>query len=393
MVKKLLEGIRVVDITVYVTGPVTSQALADAGAEVIKIETANKRGPAGLPRQMMTSGYPNSTGKLSVSINFASPKGLELAHRLIAQADIVVENLAGGTLTRRRLGYEDLKKIKPDIIMLSTCMQGQTGPHSSHAASGHKLSALSGFNHISGWPDRNPGWVGTYTDFVAPRYNIIAIMAALDYRRRTGKGQFLDMSQNEAGVQFMGPIILDYDVNKRVAGREGNNNPNAAPHNAYRCIGEDRWCAIAVFTDEEWQSFCRVIENPALVKNPRFATLAARKENEEEMDKLVNEWTSKHTAQTVMTLMQETGVAAGMVENVQDQMESDPQLKHRRFFWEVEEPQPENESSLTAGPGYLLSLRIRQAPPIGEHNDYVLKDILGLPDEEITELTNEGAIG
>ncbi len=391
---KLLEGIRVIDVTVYVTGPVTTQSLADCGAEVIKIDTGSKRSAGGPARaaMAMTGGYPNSTGKMSVTINFTTPRGLELAHRLIAKSDVVVENLAGGTLTRRGLGYEDLKKIKPDIIMLSTCMQGQTGPYAAHAASGHKLSALSGFNHITGWPDRGPGWVGTYTDFVAPRYNIIAVMAALEYRRRTGKGQFLDMSQNEAGAQFMGPLVLDYVVNKRVANREGNKYLSAAPHNAYRCVGEDRWCAIAVFTDEEWQSLCGVIGSPELTNDPRFATLLARKENEEELDRLITEWTLKHTPAAVMTLMQEAGVAAGMVENVEDQMERDPHLKYRHFFWEVEE-QAEGKAPVSIEPDYRLSLRIRQGPSLGEHNDYVFKDVLGMSDKEITELENEGTIG
>ena len=153
MGKKLLEGIRVACITGHVTGPVTSQALADCGAEVINIETVNKRGRMGMPGG--APDYPNFTGKLSVSLNFTTPKGLELAHKLIAQSDIVVENMAGGILATRMMGYEDLKKINPDIIMLSTCMQGQTGPHSAHAASGHKLSALAGFNHITGCLTRN----------------------------------------------------------------------------------------------------------------------------------------------------------------------------------------------------------------------------------------------
>ncbi|MFC2015098.1 CaiB/BaiF CoA transferase family protein [Chloroflexota bacterium] len=390
---KLLEGIRIVDVTVYVTGPVTTQALADCGAEVIKIDSGSKRSAGGMPRAaMMGSGYPNSTGKLSVTINFTSPRGLELAHNLIAKSDIVVENLAGGTLTRRGLGYEDLKKIKPDIIMLSTCMQGQTGPHAAHAASGHKLSALTGYNHLTGWPERQPAWVGTYTDFVAPRYNIIAIMAALDYRRRTGKGQFLDMSQYEAGVQFLAPLLLDNVVNKRVADRMGNKCDYAAPHNVYRCAGDERWCAIAVFTDEEWRNFCKVIDNPSLAEDPKLATLLARKENEEELDGLITEWTIKHTPKTVMMLMQEGGVAAGMVENVQDQMESEPHLKHRHFFWELEQPE-ERQEPPPLDPDYRLSLRIRQGPSLGENNDYVFKDILGMPDDKITELVNDGVIG
>ncbi|MBA7628306.1 Succinyl-CoA:(R)-benzylsuccinate CoA-transferase subunit BbsF [subsurface metagenome] len=393
MGKKLLEGIRVVEVTVYHTGPLTTQALSNLGAEVIKIETRSQL-TGGAPGAAMTGMHQKATNKLSVTLNFASPRGLELARRIIAKTDIVVENMAGGSLIRKGLGYEDLKKIKPDIIMLSTCMQGQTGPYASHAASGHKLSALSGFNHIHGWPDREPAWIAAYTDNIAPRYNIVAILAALDYRRRTGKGQFLDMSQNEAGVQFIAPLILDYVVNKRVAGREGNKYPYAAPHNAYRCIGEDRWCAIAVFTDEEWQSFCKVIGNPALAKDPRFATLLARKENEEELDRLVNEWTINHTANAVMNMMQAEGVAAGMVENAEDQVDSDPQLKYRHFFWELEHPEIGKFLS-PAGVHFLMSkadYELQRSPLLGEHNDYVFKDLLGLSDEEITELVNEGVI-
>ncbi|MBI2850289.1 MAG: CoA transferase [Chloroflexi bacterium] len=387
--KKLLEGIRSVEVTVYVTGPVTTQLLADCGAEAIQIETGSRRmGAAGFRR---TEERKNATGKLSVSLNFTTPKGLELARRLISKADIFVENLAGGTLGRRGLGYEDIRKIKPDIIYLATCMQGQTGPHSKHAASGHKLSALTGYNHITGWPDREPGWVGTYTDFVAPRYNIIAILAALEYRRQTGKGMFLDMSQYESGIQFMAPAILDYTVNKRVAGRMGNQCSYAAPHNAYRCQGEDRWCTISVFTDEEWHNFCKVIGNPALAGDSRFATLLTRKENEEELDKLVNEWTGSRTAEDVMSKMQAGGVAAGVVENVRDQVENDPQLKARQFFWEIESPEAKKYIN-SPPPYYRLALRTRQGPLLGENNDYVFKDILGMSDEEIAELVKEGAI-
>lgn len=389
MVNKLLEGIRTVEVTGHVTGPITTQLLADCGAESIIIETGSRR--MGFPGPASTEEHKNTNGKLSVSLNFISPKGLELARRLIATADIFVENMSGGTLARRGLGYEDIRKIKPDIIYLATCMQGQTGPHYAHAASGHKLSALTGFNHITGWPDRGPAWVGTYTDFVAPRYNIIAILGALEYRRRTGKGQFLDMSQYEPSLQFQSTAILDYTVNRRVAGRMGNQSPYAAPHNAYRCRGEDRWCAISVFTDDEWQRFCEVIGNPKLSIDIRFSTLIARKENEEELDRLVNEWTGRYTAEDVMSLMQAAGIAAGVVETVEDQILHDPHLKHREFFWEMESPEPKRYVAKGA-PFYRLALRVRQGPLLGESNDYVFKDILGLSDEEIAGLEKEGVI-
>jgi benzylsuccinate CoA-transferase BbsF subunit len=389
MSKKLLEGIRTVEVTGHVTGPITTQLLADCGAESIVIETGSRQFGFGKPRN--TEEHKNTTGKLSVSLNFINPKGLELARRLIATADVFVENMAGGKLTNRGLGYEDIRKIKPDIIYLATCMQGQTGPHYAHAASGHKLSALAGFNHITGWPDREPAWVGTYTDFVAPRYNIIAILGALEYRRRTGKGQFLDMSQYEPGLQFQATSILDYTVNRRVAGRTGNQSPYAAPHNAYRCQGEDRWCTVSVFTDDEWQRFCKVIGNPELAGDVRFSSLVSRKENEEELDKLINEWTKNRTAEEVMNLMQAAGIAAGVVETVEDQVLHDPHLKHREFFWEIESPEPKRYVTKGA-PFYRLALRVRQGPLLGESNDYVFKDILGLSDEEVVELEKEGVI-
>ena len=259
------------------------------------------------------------------------PEGIEVAKKLISWADIMVESFAPGTMVNRGLGYDDVIKVKPDIIMISSSGQGQTGPSARIPIAGNWLVALSGFTWFSGWPDREPGYMAAYTDFIAPRYNIIAIMAALEYRRRTGSGQYLDMSQYEAGVQFMAPLVLDYVVNNRVLSRMGNKNDCAAPHNAYRCQGEDRWCAIAVFTDEEWESFCNVIGNPALKDDPRFITLKARKENEDDLDRLVEEWTINCSAEEVMNLMQQAGVPAGVVQNHQDLLD-DPQMKYRGHF-------------------------------------------------------------
>jgi benzylsuccinate CoA-transferase BbsF subunit len=394
---KPLKGVRVVEVTHHVTGPVTTQVLADCGAETIQIETVSRRGlmGGGAGFGPAAGGPPPhrraSTGRLSVSLNFQSPRGLELARKLISSADIFVENLAGGTLARRGLGYEDIRKLNPGIIYLPTCMQGQTGPHYAHAASGHKLSALTGFNHMAGWPDREPGWVGTYTDFVAPRFNLIAILAALEYRRRTGKGQLLDMSQYEPSLHFMGPAILDYTVNGRVANREGNKNWAAAPHNAYQCRGEQRWCAVAVYTDEQWQSFCKVIGNPEWTRDTRFNTLAGRKEHEEELDIMVNSWTRDRQAEEVAVLMQSAGVPAGVVESVEDQIVYDPQLKARNFFWEFDPPEPSKDPAADQ-PFYRLSLRVRQGPALGQHNDYVFKMLLGLSDDEMAQLAKEGVI-
>jgi benzylsuccinate CoA-transferase BbsF subunit len=393
MEKKLLEGIRVVDFTWHLTGPLTTKHLSDLGAEVIIVESKKRPGwERGAPRTSSTDQF--CTCKLSITLNTRDPRGLELVKRLIAKSDIVVENFAGGAMERMGLSYEVLKEIKPDIIMLSSSMQGQTGPYYNHPGSGHKLTALAGYNNILGWPDREPGWIAAYTDFIAPRYNIIAIMAALEYRRRTGKGQYLDVSQYEAGIQFMAPLVLDYVVNKRVVTRMGNQYPYAAPHNAYRCQGEDRWCAIAVFTDEEWESFCKVIGNPALANDPRFATLLARKENEEELDRLVTEWTMNRSAEEVMNTIQAAGVAAGVVETGEDLLDKDPQYKHRQTFREVEYPGI-GKYRTQVGAHFLLSkytYEIQRAPLVGEHNEYVFKELLGVPDDEFDKLVKEEVI-
>jgi crotonobetainyl-CoA:carnitine CoA-transferase CaiB-like acyl-CoA transferase len=202
------------------------------------------------------------------------------------------------------------------------------------------------------------------------------------------------MSQYENAIHFMGGLVLDYEVNKRVLGRKGNQCDYAAPHNAYRCLGEDRWCAIAVFTDEEWQSFCRVIGEPEWTRDPGFATLLGRKHHETELDRHIEEWTASRTAEEVMTLMQSAGVAAGVVENGEDLLDRDPQFKHRQTFVELEHPEGGKYRTQT-GPHFKLSkvpFQLKRAPRLGEHNEYVLKGILGISGEEYDRLVKEGVI-
>jgi len=402
MGKKPLEGIKIADFTWVWVGPMTTKTLADQGAQVIRIES--KARPCVwrvTPPFKDNIVGPNRGGvfnvinssKMSITINLAHPKGIALAKKLVAWADIVVENFAGGTMKKMGLGYEELKKVKPDIIMLSACMMGQTGPYTWMPGFGEHLSALCGFFHIAGWPDREPADLGHYTDFIAPRFNALAILAALDYRRRTGKGQYLDLSQYEGGVQLMAPLVLDYVVNQRVATRMGNRAPNAAPHGVYRCRDQDRWCALAVFTDREWQSFCQVIGNPAWTQDPRFATFRGRKANEDELDTLVEDWTVSQSREQVMTMMQAAGVAAGAVQTGEDLFDHDPQLRHRNFYPEIEHP--EIGKYFTVAPPYRFSkssYELRRAPLIGEHNEYAFKEVLGLSDDEIAELVIEGVI-
>jgi len=401
-VRKPLEGLKVADFTWVFVGPQTTKLLADCGAEVIRIESKTRpelwrtMGPfkdnvVGLDRSGPFSLF--NTSKRSVTINLTHPRGLELAKRFVAWADVVVENFAGGVMSKIGLGYEELRKIKPDIIMLSSCMQGQTGPNAAHPGTGLQLTALSGFSQISGWPDRGPGDVGYVTDYIAPLFNFLAILAAIDYHRRTGKGQYLDMSQFEGGIHFIAPMLLDYTANQHVAGRVGNRSTSAAPHGVFRCRGDDRWCAIAVYTDEEWKSFCSVIGNPAWTNDPRFTTLLARKENEDELERLIEEWTTDHSAEEVMNMMQAAGVAAGVLQTGEDLLVHDPQLRHRQFFWELEHPEIGKYHGLA--PSFTLSkspCELRRAPLMGEDNEYALKEILGFSDEEIAELVIERVI-
>jgi len=290
------------------------------------------------------------------------------------------------------LDYEELKKIRPDIVMISLSNQGQTGPHARHPGIGYQLTALAGFGHITGWPDRGPAVpYGAYTDYIAPRFAAAALIAALDYRRRTGMGQYLDLSQYEAAIHFLSPLVLDFTANGHIAQRAGNRCSYAAPHGAYQCRGEDRWCAIAVFTDEEWQGFGHALGNPEWTDDPKFANLRGRKENEDELDSLVSQWTCDLTAEEVMTRMQEAGVPSGVVATCQDLFE-DPQLEYRHHFWWLEHPEIGRHAY--SGTAFRLSKTPAKgrtaAPCLGEHNEYVYTKILGMSDQEFLELLAEG---
>jgi len=399
--KRALDGVKVADCTWALAGPWCTKYLADHGATVIRMESGQRPCPLrttapfkdkkpGLDR----AGYfayfnPN---KYSMSLNLAHPQGLELAKKLVAWADIVAESFTPGTMERWDLGYEELKRIKPEIILLRSSNQGQTGPHARQPGYGIQLVGLAGFPQFTGWPDKDPVPIGVaYTDVIAPRFVVAALIAALDYRDRTGKGQVLDISQLEAGLQFLAPAIMEYTVNEREGYRIGNQCSYAAPHGIYPCKGSDRWSAISVFTDEEWQAFSMVIGNPAWTKEPKFATLLGRKQNEEELDKLVAEWTIQFTPEEVMNLMQTAGVGAGVVETAAD-IYQDPHLKHRNHFWVLNHRELGPFSHM--GQPFKLSKTPAEprmpAPCLGEHTEHVCTKILGMSDEEFVQLLSDG---
>lgn len=396
------EGINVADFSWVGVGPYTTDYLARHGAEVIKIESVStpdwlrvtppfRDDRPGLDRSAFFSSA--NSGKLSLSLNLSHPGSTDVARRLIKWADIVGESFTPGTMERWGLGYEDIKRIKPDIVMFSSCMQGQTGPHARHPGYGIPLTALSGFTNLTGWPDRDPvGPFGPYTDFVAPRFCAVALIAALTYRRKTGKGQYIDMSQLEQGMQFLAPVMMDYAANGRVWQRNGNRDSCGALHGAYRCQGEDRWCTIAVFTDKEWEGFCRVIGNPPWTREERFSTHQCRLENTDELDRKVEEWTISHSPEQVVEWMQAAGVAAGLIETGED-MRNDPQLSHYDHHQVLDHPEmgtyTETQTAfrLSGTPG-----RVKRSPLLGEHSSYVCTEILGFSDAEFAQMVADGII-
>ncbi|MFC1860933.1 CaiB/BaiF CoA transferase family protein [Chloroflexota bacterium] len=402
--QKIFADVKIAEFAWVAVGPQSSRYLADHGATVVRIEShthfdllrANgpyAEGKPGVDRSMFFGKY--NANKYGASLNLNHPRGNEIAWKFIQWADIMTESFRPGMMKRWGLDYDSVSKVKPEIIYLSTSMQGRTGPSSQYAGVGSLISAIAGFGEITGWPDRMPSPpYGAYTDYFCQRFNSAAIIAALDYRRRTGKGQWIEQSQLETSVYFNAPVAMDYMVNKRVAGRQGNRLSYSAPHGVYPCKGDDRWIAIAVFDDKQWHSFCHVIGNPDWTSKSKFNTLIARKQNEDELDNLVAQWTSQHGAEEIETSMQSAGIASGMVEKNADLFE-DPQLKHREYYVWLEHPEM-GKPAYQQQADFILSKTLREvtmpSPCLGEHNEYVYKELLGMTDDEIADYIAEGVI-
>jgi len=402
--KQVFEGLKVADFAWVGVGPQPGRELAEHGATVVRVES--HRVPdslrtffpyyefkPGLDRTMFGVAY--NTNKYSMSLNLGKPKGREVARKLVAWADLVAESFTPGNMAKWGLDYESCKKIKPDIIYFSTCQQGQWGPYANFGGYGFFAAAMAGYSHITGWPDRDPNLMyNNYTDFISPWYLATAVIGALLYRRKTGKGMYIEQSQYEAGATFMGPALLDCDVNSRVAGRRGNRDPNMAPHSAYPCLGNDRWVTIAVRTDEEWQALCRAMGGPEWTEDPRFATFLSRKENEDELDRLLAGWTKGFNDRELMALLQAHGVAAGVVQTCEDMVENDPQLRERQAYRHL--PHKVMGMRVWNAPAYKLSktpnLITKAGAIIGEDNEFVYKEILGYSDDDIANFLVEGVI-
>jgi crotonobetainyl-CoA:carnitine CoA-transferase CaiB-like acyl-CoA transferase len=392
-----LAGVRVLDFTWVVAGPVATRILADHGAEVIKLE--RKPGPPG-ERQRGLQGDLHRN-KLSIAINMAHPRGLEVARRLAAKSDLVIDNFSARVMRGWGMDYDSLAKLKPDIICISMSGFGHVGPRANYVSYGPTLQALSGFTLLMAEENGEPAGFGySYADMAAGFTGALAALIALWHRKRTGRGQFVDLSQFEALVSLIGPALLDISVNGRSQSPPGYQSQEmaAAPHGVYRCRAlpddNDRWLAISVRTQSEWERFVRAIGSPDWASNPRFRTLFMRLRNRQELDERVESWTLTQNAENAMELLQGAGIAAGLVSNAMDICVRDPQLRARNFWGTVTLPDGSQTNvtgipiKMSATPGSIRT----PSPLIGSANDYVLGNLLGYSDAERNQLIAEGAV-
>ena len=404
MNEQVFNGLKVAEFAWVIVGPSASRYLAEHGATVVKIESHKRldtlRGTSPFADNKPTVDSSMAFGrhnpnKYSVSIDLQHPNGRKLAWKLIQWADIVTESFSPGTMEKWGLGYEDVRKVRPDIIYLSSSMQGRGGPHSGYAGYGMNAVNLCGFTEVSGWRDSRPAAPhGAYTDYISTRFDALALISALDYRRRTGKGQYVEQSQFETSLHFFAPPIMDYQINGRIMEREGNRNPEAAPHGVFPCKGDDNWISIAVLNEEQWCNFCQAMNRPDLAKRKKFVTLPERKKNEDELEKLVADWTRSLVPEEAESLLQKGGVPSHILAKPKDVYE-DVQLKERSYFMPIDHPVM-GKQSYEPQSSFILSKTPRQikspSPCLGEHNGLVFKDFLGMSDDEVSEHIADGSI-
>jgi crotonobetainyl-CoA:carnitine CoA-transferase CaiB-like acyl-CoA transferase len=395
-----LAGLKVLDFSWVGVGPITTKYLADHGATVVRVESharldVVRLGPPwhdakpGIEQSQFYASW--NTSKYGIALDLSRPEARDIAQKLAAWADVVVESFTPRVMRGWGLAYDDLRAVNPRLVMLSTCLQGQTGPHALFPGFGQLMAALSGFYEISGWPDRPPAPpYGAYTDFIVPRFAATALLAAIDHQRRTGEGQYIDLSQFEAALHFLSPALLDHELSGTVATRAGNASDHAAPHGVYPCAGDDRWLAVSVRGEAEWRAFRDVLARPAWAEDARFATHESRVAHATALDDAIAAATRSEDAAALAARLQEVGIAAGVVASALD-LHADPVLTGWGFFQWLEHP------ARPAAPyeGHALRLaetpgRLRwPAPTLGEHTALVLGELLGLPEAEVDRLVAE----
>jgi crotonobetainyl-CoA:carnitine CoA-transferase CaiB-like acyl-CoA transferase len=405
--KGALSGLRVIDFSWIVAGPTNTRILGDFGAEVIKIENEASldycRGFVGPD----ADGSPNKSplhstlnrNKKSITLNVMHPQGMEYLKELISISDVIVENFSSRVLEKWGLGYEEQKKIKPDIIYCSMSGFGHSGRDRDFVTWGPTAQAISGLTYMSGLPgEESAGWGFSYMDHTGGFYGALAILMALKHRNKTGQGQHLDLSQVEAGIGLTGTPVLDYTVNGRPFRRSdmppGNRSPERgfAPHNSYQCKGEDRWCVISVTDENEWELLVQAMDTPKWSNNKKFDSMENRLVNQVELDKLINLWTLNFSPREIMKFLQEKGVPCGAIQTPPERVDEDEQLIHRGFISSI--PHSELGSIKVESIPMKMSetpwdLRL-SAPLLGEHSAEVYLDLLGIPGEQLGTMYEEG---
>ncbi len=396
-----LEGLRVLDFMWVMAGPAVTRVLADYGATVIRVESPSRpgagrsmapfRGGQFAPQNSLFFDNMNA-GKLGLALNLSCEEGRAVARDLVRWADVVGESFAPHAFRRWGLDYDALRAVKPGLIMISSCLFGQDGPLSDVSGFGTMGAAVASFIELTGYPERPPaGPFSAYTDTVAPRFALAALLAALDHRRRTGEGQYIDHSQIESSLHFISPWLLDYQLTGRVLTRMGNRDPGMAPHGVYPARGDDDWIAVAVRDDADWLRLCAVLERPDLARDERYAALAGRLARQDELDAAIAAWTAARAPAEAERLLQAGGVPAHAVIRASSAV-TDPQLAHRGHL--VRAPHSLHGESVVEGSRFRLSRTpavIGQPPAVGEHTEQVLKDILGYDDERLAALAAAGA--
>jgi crotonobetainyl-CoA:carnitine CoA-transferase CaiB-like acyl-CoA transferase len=404
-----LKGIRVIDLSMIFAGPLCARVLADLGAEVIKIEAIQRpdavRALGLADNKALDIGFAQggyfvelNMNKREITLDLNNPKGQELLKRLLLISDVLIENYSPGTMAKFGFDYERVREIRPEMVMASLSGYGQTGPWANWGAFGYTLEYACGLGSVTGYPGGLPRKQGI--SFTDPWAGILAaglIVVALHNRRRTGRGQYIDMSQRDVGSAFLGEALMDCEMNGRVWGRIGNRHPAMAPHGQYRCRGEREWIVLAVSNDEEWRGLCRVLGEPEWAKDRRFATVEGRLAEQNFIDQRIEEWTQQRDHYTAMHELQAAGVPAGPVLNGKEIL-LDPHYKARGLMEVVENHVVGRRMHMRQTPGWFSAwpkagTSPTPAPTLGQHNEEILGGLLGLSKEEIQTLADEQVIG
>lgn len=382
------------DFSWVLAGPYATRILADFGAEVIKVQSKKTAKGAESNR----TGYFNTwnRNKLGITLDMSHPEAAEIVLKLTGISDVVVENFSPRVMSNWGLDYTKLKEVKSDLIMVSLSAMGQNGPWKDFVAFGPTLQALSGLTYLTAFTQDTPMGLGyAHADPIIGLYTTLAVLSAMEYRDRTGEGQYIDISEFEAVCTLLGPALMDTKINQTEILPHGNAAFDilASPHGCYRCLGEDRWCVIAVFSEDEWHALRAVMGNPPWMKEERFSSLLKRREHEKELDKRLEEWTVQRRTEDVVQLLQGAGVPVGVVQDA-EALANDAHLIANQFFVPAEHPVfgriYRDRSPIRLAEA--TQAQWKAAPLLGEDNKHVFSELLGFTETELSAYVEKGII-